>query len=153
MVFENKKAFFSKSYTLGEDYIIIEQKAKFDLEYKVQFNLSPFHLPHGISKTFTNQFSMPIALLGVFVFCSAFLFAQSFTDFGKMMMISLMIAGVLIILSSALFRKKTNNAIYYNEDNAYIFEVSEIGSSPDEFEDFVSELNERIKKAKESAES
>ena len=153
MVFETKKAFFSKSYTLGEDCIIIEQKAKFDLEYKVEFNLRPFHLPPGVSKTFTNQFSMPIALLGVLVFCSAFLFAQSYTDFAKMMMIGLMITGLLVILSSALFRKKTNNVIYYNEDNAYIFELSENGSSPEEFEAFISELNKRIKKTKELSES
>ena len=47
-------------------------------------------------------------------------------------------------------RKKTKNVIYYNSDNTYIFDVSQYDKTNDQFEAFVSELDKRIKKAKES---
>ena len=123
VVYKTEKMFFCKTYTLNEDSIVIEQEDRFGHDFKVEFKLSTFHLPHGESKTFINDFNIPVAIIGVLVFGSAFLFSQTYTDFHRYVMIGLMLAGFGIIGFSGFLRKKTNNAIYYNKDNAYIFEV------------------------------
>ena len=148
MIYEHKKKFYSKTYTLKEETIVLEQQAKFELDYKVEFNLKSLNLPHGTSRTFINEFNYPIVILGIIIFLCAFIFSNGYKDYEKYLMIGMMIVGVMTIASSGLFRKKTNNAIYYNVDNTYIFEVSQLDKSVEEFEGFISELNNRIAKSK-----
>lgn len=152
MVYKIHKKFYKKAFTLTEKTIEIEQQDKFGVDYKVEFNLAPFQLPHGTSRSFVNEFSLPVVVIGFLVFVSAFFFANGFTDFDKFMMIGLMITGVVAMGVSGLLRKKQNNAIYYNEDNAYIFEISEEGNSEEDFGSFVKELDSRIKMAKDCTE-
>lgn len=148
MTYKLEKKFFTKTYALKEKTIVIEQEARFEVDYKVEFNLEFLNLPHGTSRTFVDEFSYPVALVGLAVFLSSFVFSNAYHDYQKYMMIGLMVTGFLIIASSWLLRKKTNNVIYYNVDNAYIFEVCQYDKSKEEFDAFTAEIDKRIELAR-----
>ncbi|MCM8525282.1 MAG: hypothetical protein NE327_02120 [Lentisphaeraceae bacterium] len=148
MTYKLEKKFFTKTYTLKEKTIVIEQEARFEVDYKVEFNLEFLNLPHGTSRTFVDEFSYPVVILGLAVFFSSFFFTGYHLNNQKYVMIGLMVTGFLIMASSWLMRKKTNNVIYYNVDNAYIFEVCQYDKSKEEFDAFTAEIDKRIEMAR-----